>query len=276
MLKKTNSHLLALLVIVLSTALLIMPAMVGYASVKVLSDNSEVTSSGCAPCAEVANMIQDDPNLKFIFDEKDSKDSQLSDGKIEKVKEITGKELSHIIETTLADEQVNALYQNLVKRGFVLLEENVNAAITTSEFNNSKLGKREKIENTIVNLDLVKNDTNEKAFISFVSNKFGTGAAALVKDGNSQNLLVYNSKDNKIVASESLNCWVCQKIVTLVKNFPQAVSCYIMCGSICLVFVEYPPAMAVCNIICNPVCRYVTKNPNTNAYSACRNLGYCP
>ncbi|RYD01546.1 hypothetical protein N752_30050 [Desulforamulus aquiferis] len=275
MLKKIKNHLLLLLVIVLSTALLITPAMAGYASVKVLSENSEVTSSGCAPCTEVANMIQDDPNLKFIFDGKDIKDSQLSDGKIKDVKEITGKELTQITETTLADKHVNALYQDLIKRGFELSKENVIATKITAEFNNSKLNKHEKIENTIVNLSIVKDNSNETAFISFVSNKFGTGAAALVNEENSQFLLLYNEKD-KLVVSASITCLVCQQLVTIVKNAPQAVSCSIMCATACLVFVEAPPAMGICNLICNPVCRYVTKNPNTGAYSACENLGYCP
>jgi len=274
--KKISNHLQVMLMIVLSIALLATPAMAGYASAKVLSEKSEAISSGCAPCAEVANMIQDDPNLQFIFGGKDLKESQLSDGKIEDVKEFTGKELTHITETALADKQVNALYQNLVERGFALEKENVIAAKITAEFNNSKLGKREKIENTIVYLNLVKNNTNERAIIGFVSNKFGTGASALVRDENSQKLLFYDSEKDKIVASSSLNCWVCQQIVSLVKNWPQAVSCYVMCGTLCLVFVEYLPAMAACNLICNPVCRYVTQNPNTNAYEACQNLGYCP
>ncbi|NLI11804.1 hypothetical protein [Pelotomaculum propionicicum] len=275
--KKISNHLQVMLVIVLSIALLATPAMAGYASAKVLSEKFEDIGSGCAPCTEVANMIQVDPNLKFIFNGKDLKDSKLSDGKIVTEKEFTGRELAYITETALADKQVNALYQNLVERGFVLAKENVIATKITAEFNNSELGELEKIDNTIVNLHLVKNDTNETAIISFVSNKFGTGAAALAKNNdNSKNLLFYDSKADKIVASSSLNCWVCQQIVTLVKNWPQGVSCLIMCGSLCLVFVEYPPAMAACNIICNPVCRYVTKNPNTNAYEACLNLGYCP
>ncbi|OPX92172.1 MAG: hypothetical protein A4E52_00113 [Pelotomaculum sp. PtaB.Bin013] len=276
MLKKINNHFLVLLVIVLSISLLVTPAMAGYASAKVLSEKSEAISSGCAPCTEVANMIQDDPNLQFIFGGKDLKNSQLSDGKIEVVKEFTGKDLAHITEVGLADKQVTALYQNLVERGFALEKENVIAAKITAEFNNSKLGKREKIENTIVNLNLVKNNTNERAIISFVSNEFGTGASALVRDENSKKLLFYDSKEDKIVASSSINCWVCQRIVALVKNWPQAVSCWIMCGSLCLAFVEVPAAMAACNLICNPVCRYVTQNPNTNAYEACQNMGYCP
>jgi len=139
-------------------------------------------------------IIQDDPNLKFIFNGKNLKDSQLSDGKIEAVKEFTGKDLTHIIETALADKQVNAIYENLAERGFVLEKENAIAAKTTAEFNNSKLGTREKIENTVVTLNLTRNNTNETAIIGFASNKFGTGAAALVKnDENSKNLLFYDS-----------------------------------------------------------------------------------
>lgn len=275
MLKKTKKHWLVLLVVALSIALLIMPALAGYASAKVLSENSEVIGSGCAPCTNLVNMIQNDPNLKFLFGGKSLKDSQLTDGKIIAVKEFTGKELGYITDTALADEQVSALYKDLVKRGFLLTKENVVAAKTTAVFNNSELGKREKIENIIVYLYLV-NNKNEMSIIGFISNKFGTGASALVNDGNSQNLLFYDSMNDKIVTSSILSCFVCQKIVTLVKNWPQAVSCWIMCGSLCLVFVEYPPAMVVCNIICNPVCRYVTQNPNTNAYAACQDMGYCP
>lgn len=275
--KKISNRLQVLLVIVLSMVILVTPAMAGYASAKVLSQRIDDTGSGCAPCTEVANMIQSDPNLKFIFDGKDLKDSQLSDGKIVTVKEFTGKELAYITETALADKQVIALYQDLIKRGFVLEKENVIATETIAEFYNSELGKREKIENIIVNLNLSKNNTSETAIIGFVSNKFGTGAASLVKNNDgSKNLLFYDSKSDKIVLSASVYCWVCQQIVSLVKNWPQGVSCFIMCGSLCLVFVEFPAAMAACNVICNPVCRYVTQNPNTNAYEACLDLGYCP
>lgn len=127
------------------------------------------------------------------------------------------------------------------------------ATETIAEFYNSELGKREKIENIIVNLNLSKNNTSEIAIIGFVSNKFGTGAASLVKNNDgSKNLLFYDSKSDKIVLSASVYCWVCQQIVSLVKNWPQGVSCFIMCGSLCLVFVEVPAAMAACNVLRYP------------------------
>lgn len=264
--------------VMLSVLLLLVPAMAGYAASKVIAENTGVSDSHCIPYAEITRIIMSNPDLKALFAGKDPSKSHLGKGKVTQVQEFNGRALAQITETTLSDPQVTALYEELVKRGFVLTKEEVRAVKITAAFENETFAKNEEIATTTVMFPLI-DDRGKTATISFVSNKFGTGAAALFIEDKTPTVMVYDGgKGRMVVPLFNLKCWVCEQVVRMICNWPQVVSCYIMCGSLCLVFIEMPPAMAICNLICNPICRYVTYTPQScyDANRTCRNLGYCP
>ena len=160
----------------------------------------------------------------------------------------------------------------------------IDALVITAKFKNKLTNKHETVDTTIVNMAFA-NNKQEVATIGYLSNKFGIGVAAIVKvDEEKSTLLIPSSTDEEVninsinIASGSLQCTVCQHIVKFINNLPTWGSCKVMCGLACLVFIEMPPVMLVCNLICNPVCKYLTENPSSgsNAYRACCDMGYCP
>jgi len=208
-----RSSWLRILAVLMSIVVLATPAMAGFATAKVLSENLKANGSGCPPCAEIANTIMNHPQLKTLFGGKDPGKSQLGEGKIREVQELTGASLVRVTKSALADPQVKALGEELARRGYVLAEEEVEAATITAEFENTILGKKERVVTTIITLPLL-NDANETAMMSFVSNKFGTGAAAVVKEDGTPAMMVYDLTRDQLVVVPlgSLTCWVCKKL----------------------------------------------------------------
>jgi|GEM_PF-3917799 len=230
--------------------------------------------------AQIAQSTSElDKNLLDIDLEK----LKLTDPTVDEMIEIKDKLLTKLTEDIFNDQQFNVLYQELEAQGFTLIKEEITALNIIATYKNKLTQKNETFNTITATLPLI-NDKQEEAIISYVSNKFGVGCAAIIinPDKEKTTLLIPKAISDENITADMCDyfteCNICFEVAKKLLNLAQIISCQIACVGPCLFLSECPVALAVCGVICKATCQYLTRYPDTeaDARELCMNHGYCP